>query len=90
MNVPLDAILAWHHKGKHAAYCNKISNAIFMNINLGSSNISNNYNRFRCDNTIGSYACVRVATCGTGYTLNHNTGMCVDDDECRYIILPGL
>ena len=39
---------------------------------------------YRCDNTIGSYACVRVATCGTGYTLSRNTGMCVDDDECRY------
>ena len=46
------------------------------------------FNNFscRCDNTIGSYACVRVATCGTGYTLNHNTGMCVDDDECRYTL----
>ena len=45
---------------------------------------------YRCDNTIGSYACVRVATCGTGYTLNHNTGMCVDDDECRYNKLPNV
>lgn len=30
----------------------------------------------RCDNTIGSYACIRIAGCGTGYTLNHNTGEC--------------
>lgn len=37
----------------------------------------------RCDNTIGSYACIRIAGCGTGYTLNHNTGECDDDDECE-------
>ena len=28
----------------------------------------------RCDNTIGSFACVRYMTCGTGYTLNRNSG----------------
>lgn len=36
----------------------------------------------RCDNTIGSYTCVRFTTCGTGYTLNYDTGECEDDDEC--------
>ncbi len=28
----------------------------------------------RCDNTLGSFTCVRYVTCGTGYTLNYNTG----------------
>uniref|UniRef100_T1IWC6 EGF-like domain-containing protein n=1 Tax=Strigamia maritima TaxID=126957 RepID=T1IWC6_STRMM len=37
----------------------------------------------RCDNTIGSYTCVRTTGCGTGYTLNAQTGNCEDDDECE-------
>ncbi|XP_071519923.1 uncharacterized protein [Panulirus ornatus] len=37
----------------------------------------------RCDNTVGSYACIRITGCGTGYTLNHNTGKCDDNDECK-------
>ncbi|PNF34447.1 Fibulin-1 [Cryptotermes secundus] len=36
----------------------------------------------RCDNTIGSYQCIRFTSCGTGYTLNAQTGLCEDDDEC--------
>uniref|UniRef100_A0A336K111 CSON005259 protein n=1 Tax=Culicoides sonorensis TaxID=179676 RepID=A0A336K111_CULSO len=36
----------------------------------------------RCDNTIGSYTCIRLQSCGTGYTLNAETGQCDDDDEC--------
>lgn len=36
----------------------------------------------RCDNTIGSYTCIRLQGCGTGYTLNAATGQCEDDDEC--------
>ncbi|XP_011500132.1 PREDICTED: fibrillin-1 [Ceratosolen solmsi marchali] len=36
----------------------------------------------RCDNTIGSYTCVRFLPCGTGYTLNAATEICEDDDEC--------
>uniref|UniRef100_A0A1B6DNR4 EGF-like domain-containing protein n=1 Tax=Clastoptera arizonana TaxID=38151 RepID=A0A1B6DNR4_9HEMI len=36
----------------------------------------------RCDNTIGSFHCVRYTNCGTGYTLNAQTGMCEDNDEC--------
>lgn len=36
----------------------------------------------RCDNTIGSYQCIRYINCGTGYTLNAATGGCEDDDEC--------
>lgn len=36
----------------------------------------------RCDNTIGSYTCIRLQGCGTGYTLNAGTGYCDDDDEC--------
>lgn len=30
----------------------------------------------RCDNTVGSFLCVRIASCGTGYTLQHTTGQC--------------
>lgn len=30
----------------------------------------------RCDNTIGSYQCIRHSGCGTGYTLNAATGSC--------------
>lgn len=30
----------------------------------------------RCDNTIGSFNCVRFTSCGTGYTLNAATGTC--------------
>lgn len=30
----------------------------------------------RCDNTIGSYTCIRLQSCGTGYTLNAATGYC--------------
>ncbi|KAK6634325.1 hypothetical protein RUM43_011725 [Polyplax serrata] len=36
----------------------------------------------RCDNSIGSFRCVRFTGCGTGYTLNSQTGLCEDDDEC--------
>ncbi|XP_013200140.1 fibrillin-1 [Amyelois transitella] len=36
----------------------------------------------RCDNTVGSYLCVRFLSCGTGYILHHATGVCEDIDEC--------
>lgn len=31
---------------------------------------------------LGSYTCIRLQSCGTGYTLNAETGQCDDDDEC--------
>ncbi|OTF73419.1 hypothetical protein BLA29_008415, partial [Euroglyphus maynei] len=37
----------------------------------------------RCDNTIGSFLCVRVQDCGTGYTINADTYECDDIDECQ-------
>ncbi|GAB6029259.1 hypothetical protein CHUAL_005025 [Chamberlinius hualienensis] len=37
----------------------------------------------RCDNTIGSFTCIRLTGCGTGYTLNAHTNQCEDDDECE-------
>nr|CAD7595605.1 unnamed protein product [Timema genevievae] len=37
----------------------------------------------RCDNTIGSFQCIRFTSCGTGYTLNAETGDCEDDNECQ-------
>ncbi|CAH0764725.1 unnamed protein product [Diatraea saccharalis] len=36
----------------------------------------------RCDNTIGSFLCIRFTSCGTGYILQHSTGKCEDIDEC--------
>ncbi|CAH1643971.1 unnamed protein product [Spodoptera littoralis] len=36
----------------------------------------------RCDNTVGSYLCIRMTSCGTGYVLHHSTGKCEDIDEC--------
>lgn len=30
----------------------------------------------RCDNTIGSYTCIRLHSCGTGYTFNAATANC--------------
>lgn len=36
----------------------------------------------RCDNTIGSYTCIRLHSCGTGYTFNAATAMC--DGEQKY------
>ncbi|XP_066157952.1 fibulin-1-like [Euwallacea fornicatus] len=36
----------------------------------------------RCDNTVGSFYCTRVVSCGTGYTLNSAKDLCEDDDEC--------
>ncbi|CAH0746876.1 unnamed protein product [Bemisia tabaci] len=40
------------------------------------------HSSLRCDNTIGSFQCVRFTSCGTGYTLNIGSGLCEDDDEC--------
>lgn len=40
------------------------------------------HDALRCDNTIGSYICVRVQDCGTGYTINADTYDCDDIDEC--------
>ncbi|CAH2243695.1 jg8755 [Pararge aegeria aegeria] len=36
----------------------------------------------RCDNTVGSFLCIRFLSCGTGYTLHHSTSTCEDIDEC--------
>ncbi|CAG4962203.1 unnamed protein product [Colias eurytheme] len=36
----------------------------------------------RCDNTVGSYLCIRFISCGTGYILHHSTSTCEDIDEC--------
>lgn len=37
---------------------------------------------FRCDNTAGSFLCVRETSCGTGYTWNSDEEKCEDMDEC--------
>lgn len=42
----------------------------------------------RCDNTLGSFICVRQTTCGTGYTWNHDLRECEDNDECSDPVNP--
>ncbi|XP_043069428.1 fibulin-1 isoform X1 [Drosophila bipectinata] len=53
-----------------------------IDINECSINNHNCLPTQRCDNTIGSYICTRLQSCGTGYTLNAETMNCDDDDEC--------
>ncbi|XP_014239684.1 fibulin-5 [Cimex lectularius] len=53
-----------------------------IDINECQTNAANCRIGERCDNTLGSYICVRNANCGTGYTLNAVTGKCEDNDEC--------
>ncbi|XP_050356973.1 fibrillin-2-like [Nymphalis io] len=36
----------------------------------------------RCDNTVGSYLCIRMLSCGTGYIIHHSSSNCEDIDEC--------
>lgn len=43
----------------------------------------NCHESLRCDNTIGSFHCVRVQDCGTGYTINADNDICEDIDECE-------
>lgn len=47
---------------------------------LGTHNC---HETLRCDNTIGSFHCVRVQDCGTGYTINADNDVCEDVDECE-------
>ena len=42
----------------------------------------------RCDNTHGSFICVRQTTCGTGYTWNHDLKECEDNNECNELVNP--
>lgn len=51
-------------------------------VNECASGTHNCMDSQRCDNTLGSFTCVRFITCGTGYTFSQNTGQCEDDDEC--------
>lgn len=46
---------------------------------LGTHNC---HETLRCDNTIGSFHCVRVQDCGTGYTINADQDVCEDVNEC--------
>ncbi|XP_045456448.1 fibrillin-1-like [Melitaea cinxia] len=36
----------------------------------------------RCDNTVGSFLCIRLLSCGTGYIIHHSSSTCEDIDEC--------
>ncbi|KAH8282830.1 hypothetical protein KR054_010083, partial [Drosophila jambulina] len=56
--------------------------SLYVDINECSINNHKCLPTQRCDNTIGSYICTRLQSCGTGYTLNAETGNCDDDDEC--------
>lgn len=50
---------------------------VYVDINeCQHSNMHDCIDGQRCDNTIGSYQCIRYTSCGTGYTLNAATGIC--------------
>lgn len=49
---------------------------VFIDINECQINNHDCLDTQRCDNTIGSYTCIRLQSCGTGYTLNAETGQC--------------
>lgn len=42
----------------------------------------------RCDNTIGSYRCIRTQSCGTGYTFNAETQNCEGKNSICLAIFP--
>ncbi|CAD6191304.1 unnamed protein product [Caenorhabditis auriculariae] len=37
----------------------------------------------RCLNTPGSFKCIRILSCGTGYAMDSATEQCIDVDECN-------
>lgn len=56
--------------------CINLMYLIMADINECQVDLHNCLPSQRCDNTIGSFQCVRYTNCGTGYTLNAQTGMC--------------
>lgn len=48
-----------------------------LDINECQLNIHTCHESQRCDNSIGSYQCVRFTGCGTGYTLDVETSTCL-------------
>lgn len=66
----------------------KLQNRFCIDINecqLGTARCPSDH---RCDNTHGSYICVRQTTCGTGYTWNHDLRECEDNNECTDPVNP--
>ena len=57
-----------------SGYCRDVNEC-----QLGTHNC---HESLRCDNTIGSFHCVRVQDCGTGYTINADHDVCEDVNEC--------
>lgn len=73
--------------GSYKCHCksgyqlDKVTNAC-TDINECQLNLHTCQESQRCDNTAGSYQCIRFTGCGTGYTLDVESATCIDDDEC--------
>ena len=52
------------------------SPALLADMNECQLDIHSCVDNQRCDNTIGSFSCIRTSGCGTGYTLNSQLGIC--------------
>lgn len=53
-----------------------ILNCIILDVNECQQNLHTCQESQRCDNTVGSYQCVRFTGCGTGYTLDVESALC--------------
>ncbi|XP_003243058.1 fibulin-1 [Acyrthosiphon pisum] len=73
--------------GSYKCHCksgyqlDKVTNAC-TDINECQLNLHTCQESQRCDNTAGSFQCIRFTGCGTGYTLDVESASCIDDDEC--------
>ena len=37
----------------------------------------------KCENLQGSFTCIKISSCGSGFKMNKNTQKCEDVDECE-------
>lgn len=63
---------------------NTKKNCLSLDINECQINNHDCLDTQRCDNTIGSYTCIRLQSCGTGYTLNAESGNCDGNSSFWY------
>ena len=59
-----------------------------VDINECELDLDNCPETHRCDNRLGSFACVRSSNCGTGYIYNQDTDTCEDTNECENQLHP--
>lgn len=50
---------------------------VVLDINECQLNLHTCQESQRCDNTAGSYQCIRFTGCGTGYTLDVESATCI-------------